>query len=133
MGITLGTIISNSVNSLINSGYIVTGYNSNEVYLSDVNYFNVTWPEATLFYNRGYLEGSLFSAATPSFDMSRYNYLYSELTVKYGRPITTNTLSNGGLTCTWWGNGNSYLTLSYYPEYISGSGTFYFTTLATGR
>ena len=133
LGVALGTVISNSVNSLINSGYYVSGYNSNEVYLNDVNYFNMNWPNATLYYNRGYLEGSLFSAATPSFDMVRYNYLYNQLTAQYGRPVTSNTLSNGGMTCTWWGYGNNYITLSFYPEYIYGSGTYYFTTLAVGN
>ena len=133
LGITLGSIISNSVNTLINSGYNVAGYNRNEVYLNNVNYCNVNWPNATMFYNNGYLQGSLFSASTISYDQSRYNYVYSYLTSLYGMPVSIQNLSGGGLTCTWWGYNNTYLTLSYYPEYVNGIGYRYFTTLATGN
>lgn len=133
LGLAFGTMLSNSVNSLINNGYYVSGYNTNEVYLNDVNYLNINWPNGTLYYNRGYLEASMFSAATPSFDMTRYNYVYNTLVSLYGRPVTTNTLNTGGMSSTWWGYNNNYMTLSFYPEYLSGVGTYYFTTLTVGN
>ena len=133
LGLTLGAVISNSVNSLINSGYAVMGYNNNEIYLNNVNYCNVNWPNATMFYTGGYLKGSLFSSSTMTYDQSRYNYLYNYLTGLYGLPVATQSLSGGGYSCSWWGYDNTYMTLSFYPEYIPGVGTRYFTTIATGN
>lgn len=133
LGITLGSLLAHTVNSLYQSGYNVTGYTSNEVYLNNVSYANVNWPNATLYYNNGYLQCSLFSTSSLSYDPSRYNYVYNTLTGWYGLPVSNQSLSNGGMSCTWWGAGNTYLTLSYYPEYVSGYGTRYFTTLAVGN
>lgn len=133
LGITLGSLFANTVNSLYNHGYNVTGYTSNEVYLNNVNYFNVNWPNVTLYYDKGYLMGSLFSSSSVSYDMSRYNYVYRAIAERYGMPYTVQTINNGGIMATWWGAGNTYITLSYYPEYISGLGTRYFTTLSTGN
>lgn len=131
LGLTLGSLLSNSINSLFNSGYNVTGYTNNNVYLRDVNYCNVTWPEATLYYNNGYLQGSVFSASSYAYDPTRYNYVYNYLTTHYGMPVSSQNLSAGGMSCTWWGGSNTYLTLSFYPETTYG-GIRYFTTLSTG-
>lgn len=131
LGIALGSMLSNSINTLFNNGYSVTGYTNNAVYLSNVYYCNVTWPEATMYYNNGFLNGSLFSASSYTYDPSRYNYVYNYLTSHYGMPISSQSLSNGGMSCTWWGNNNTYMTLSFYPEYSYGS-TRYYTTLSTG-
>lgn len=133
LGVTLGTLLSNSVNALFNSGYHVSGYTNNAVYLRNVPYCDVDWPEATMYYKNGYLEGSVFSASTNYYDPTRYNYVYSNLTARYGFPVASQNLSGGGMSSTWWGVGNSYITLSFYPEYISGVGTRYFTTLSTGN
>lgn len=132
LGLTLGAILSNSVNSLITGGYHVSGYNNNEVYLNNVNYCNVNWPNVTMYYNNGRLRGSLFSSSSISYDVSRYNYLYSYLTSMYGMPISSQNLNGGGMACTWWGYSDTYLTLSFYPEYVYGLGNRYFTTLSTG-
>ena len=132
MGLTLGAVFSNAINSLINSGYNVVGYVDNEVYLTNVSYCNVSWPNATMYYDKGYLYGSLFSSSTYSYDMSRYNYVYSYLTSRYGSPVSSQNISGGGVSCTWWGSGDTYLTLSYFPEYVNGN-LRYFTTLSTGR
>ncbi len=133
LGVTLGTLLSNSVNYFYNNGFNVAGYTSNEVYLNNVNYANVMWPNATMYYRNGYLQGSLFSAATPGYDPTRYNYVYNYLSSQYGAPVSTSNLASGGMTCTWWGNGGSYITLSFYPETVYGAGTRYFTTLSTGN
>lgn len=132
LGITLGTIMSNAVNALFNQGYHVAGYTPNEVYLNNVNYCNVIWPNATMFYDNGLLRGSVFSNSTLSYDYSRYNYVYSYLTSMYGPPVSMQSLAGGGMSSTWWGSGNTYITLSFYPEYVNGVGTRYFTTLSTG-
>ena len=132
LGITLGSLISSSVNSLLSYGYDVTGYNPNEVFLNNVNFCNVNWPNATMYYKNSFLCGSLFSASSISYDQSRYYYVYNYLTSLYGYPVTVQNLNGGGTACTWWGYNNTYLTLSFYPEYIPGAGTRYFTTLATG-
>ena len=131
LGIALGSVISNSINSLYNSGYNIAGYTNNEVFLNNVNYCNVSWPNVTMYYNNGYLQGSLFSASSYTYDPSRYNYVYSYLTSHYGMPVTSQSISNGGMSCTWWGSNNTFLTLSFYPEVTFG-GTRYFTTLSTG-
>ena len=132
LGLTLGALFSNSINSLFNSGYNVTGYTSNEVYLNNVTYCNVNWPNVTMYYNNGFLCGSLFSTSTYVYDLSRYNYLYSYLTNLYGYPVSSQNMSAGGKSCTWWGNNNTFMTLSFYPEYINGN-VRYFTTLTTGN
>lgn len=133
LGLVLGSAISNSVNWLLNNQYVVAGYNANQIFMNNVNYCNVVWPNVTMYYNNGFLQGSLFSASTISYDMSRYNYVYNYLTGMYGLPVTTQSLNSGGISCTWWGYDRTYLTLSYYPEYVSGLGIRYFTTLSTGN
>lgn len=132
LGVALGTYLSNSVMSWYNGGYNVTGYTNNEVYLSNVEFLNISWPNATMYYRNGILKGSLFSAATYSYDPTRYNYAYSMLTSRYGMPVTSQVLSGGGMSSTWWGYNNTYLTLSFYPETTYGYGTRYYTTLSTG-
>lgn len=133
LGLTLGTLFANSINSLFNSGYNVAGYTNNEVYLNNVNFCNVNWPNATLYYNNGYLAGSVFAYSTISYDPTRYNYVFNNLCAQYGAPVSNQTLNNGGMSSTWWGTGNSYVTLSFYPEFVSGLGTRYFTTVSMGN
>ena len=132
LGVALGTMLSNTVNTWYNYGYHVAGYTDNAVYLNNVNYCNVNWPNATMYYKFGCLTGSLFSSSSLSYDMSRYNYVYSMLMSQYGAPVSIQTLSGGGTSATWWGYNNTYITLSFYPEYVAGLGMRYFTTLSTG-
>lgn len=133
LGVTLGTLLSNSVNYFYNNGYNVAGYTNNEVYLNNVTYANVMWPNATMYYRNGYLQGSVFSAATVGYDPTRYNYVYNYLAGQYGAPVSTSTLASGGMTSTWWGYDGRYVTLSFYPENVYGAGTRYFTTVSTGN
>ncbi len=127
LGITLGTAIDLSINSLLNAGYNVTNYGSNVIYLSDVPQMNLMWPNAALYYNNGMLCGSQFTYTSPYYDMSRYNMLYNQLTGQYGVPIQqTNT--GGVLSSTWFGAGNRFVTLEFNPL----SGQFY-TTLSFGN
>lgn len=133
LGLTLGAVLSNSINYLFNNGYHVSGYTSDRVYLNNVNFCNMTWPDVTMYYNNGYLQGTLFSNYSVSYDPSRYNYAYSYLTGLYGYPVSNQNLSQGGMSSTWWGRDNTYITLSFYPEYIAGYGVRYFTTISMGR
>ena len=133
LGIALGTMLSNSVNYLINNGYHVSGYNNNAIYLNNVMAYGVNWPNATMYYNNGYLQGSLFSTSTYSYDMSTYNYVYRNLMSAYGMPVSTQSLSNGGVSATWWGSNNSFVTLSFYPQPVQYGGLRYFTTVSTGN
>lgn len=132
----LGASWASTLNN-IQTRYNYGGYYNNEVYLSNVSYCNVNWPNVTLYYSNsypyGYLEGCMYSASSISYDTSRYNYVYNYLTNMYGFPYGTQNLTGGGMSCTWWGTNNTYMTLSFYPEYVPGVGTRYFTTLVTGN
>lgn len=133
LGITLGTAIANSLNPLINSGYTVSGYTKNEIYLNNVMFSNLSWPDATMFYTNGYLVGSTFAYSSSVYDTSRYNYVYSTMMNEYGAPVSIQSLNNGGTSATWWGYDNRYITLSFYPEYNSYGYLRYYTTVTLGN
>ena len=133
LGLTLGSLFSNSINYLFSQGYNVTGYTSNQVYLNNVMAYGINWPNATMYYSNGFLTGSLFSTSSVTYDMSTYNFVYSSLMAHYGMPISTQVLSGGGLSATWWGAANTYITLSFYPQVSSYGQVRYFTTLSTGN
>ena len=128
LGIALGTAITASINSLVNSGYTVSSYGNDVVYLNDVPQLNYYWPDAALYYNNGRLYGSQFTYSSPYYDMNRYNTLYNTLMMQYGAPVQ---VVNNGPVCsaTWYGAGNRYVTLSFNSGY---SGQFY-TTLSFGN
>ena len=128
LGVALGTAIGVSINSLVNSGYTVSSYGNDVVYLTNVPQMNYTWPDAALYYNNGILSGSQFTYATPYSDMGRYNSLYGMLTSQYGVPVQT--MNQGGImSATWFGPANRYVTLSFNSQY----GGNYYTTLSFGN
>ena len=49
LGVALGTAISVSINNLLNSGYTVSSYGDDVVYLQDVPQMNYSWPDAALY------------------------------------------------------------------------------------
>ena len=114
--------------ALVNSGYTVSSYGNDVVYLNDVPQLNYYWPDAALYYNNGRLYGSQFTYSSPYYDMNRYNTLYNTLMMQYGAPVQ---VVNNGPVCsaTWYGAGNRYVTLSFNSGY---SGQFY-TTLSFGN
>ena len=65
LGVALGTAIGVSINSLVNSGYTVSSYGNDVVYLTNVPQMNYTWPDAALYYNNGILSGSQFTYLSP--------------------------------------------------------------------
>lgn len=133
LGISLGTALNISINALINSGYNVSRYGNDAVYVTNVPMLNMTWPDAALFYNAvGGLCGSRFIYSTPFYDMTRYNSTYSILMNQYGAPMSVQTTS-GGVEATWWGTGNQFIRLAFGPQYISNGDMRYFTTLSFGN
>lgn len=131
--VNLGWTIANSINALINNNYNIAGYTDDCIYLTNISMFNQIWPNVTLYYDNGYLDCSLFSFASNIYDPARYYYVMNTLTNTYGAPISTQTLSGNGMCATWWGYNNTYIRLSFYPEYVPGTGTRYFTTLSLGN
>lgn len=124
----LGTAIGVSINSLVNSGYSVSSYGNDVVYLTNVPQMSYNWPDAALYYTNGVLTGSQFTCPSPYYDMSRYNSLYGMFTSQYGMPVQT--VNQGGLiSATWFGAGGRYVTLSFSSQY-NGS---YYTTLGFGN
>lgn len=133
LGITLGSAINYSLDRLLGAGYNVLGYVADAIYLSNVPMFNYTWPNATMYYNDGCLYGSEFTYSTPGFDRSRYTMIYNELVRQYGAPVSVQNNGNYDMSATWWGNGNRYVTLSYYTDYAYNGAVRYYTTLSFGN
>ena len=133
LGITLGTALNLSLDYLFNSGYSILGYGNNQVYLSNVPIYNYTWPSATLYYGSGGgLQGSEFVYSSPGYDISRYNALYSQLVRRYGSPVSVQD-TYGGVTATWWGYNNGYITLSFFNDTANNGTSRYYTTLSIGN
>ncbi len=128
LGVALGTAIGASINALVNSGYNVSSYGNDVIYLSNVPQMNYTWPDAALYYSNGVLTGSQFTYPSAYYDMSRYNRLYNIFTAQYGMPVQT--VNQGGImSATWYGPANRFVTLSFNSQY---GGNFY-TTLSFGN
>lgn len=133
LGVTLGTALNLSLDYLFNSGYSILGYGNSEVYLSNVPIYNYTWPTATLYYGTGGgLQGSEFVYSSPGYDISRYNALYSRLVRQYGSPVSVQD-TYGGVTATWWGYNNGYITLSFFNDTAYNGTSRYYTTLSIGN
>lgn len=133
LGIALGTTVNLSVNALINSGYAVSAYNNNTVFVNNVPMLNLMWPDAFLFYNdTGGLCGSRFMYTTGYYDTSRYNSVYGSLVRAYGTPVSVqNTVA--GMEATWWGTGNQFIRLSFVSQFDGYSSPNYLTTLSFGN
>ncbi|MDE6368339.1 MAG: hypothetical protein K2K94_03795, partial [Muribaculaceae bacterium] len=132
LGVTLGSAINISINALINSGYNVTGYGNDAVYIANATMLNMLWPDATLFYNNGGLYASEFVYSTPIYNMSRYNTTYRALVRNYGNPISSNNVG-GVITTTWWGPGGQFINLSFQNAIAGNGATRFFTTLSFGN
>lgn len=129
----MGTALNLSLDYLFNSGYSIMGYGNNQVYLSNVPVYNYTWPSATLYYGTGGgLQGSEFVYSSPGYDISRYNALYSQLVRQYGYPVSVQD-TYGGVTATWWGYNNGYITLSFFNDMAFNGTSRYHTTLSIGN
>lgn len=127
LGLTLGTSIGLSISALANSGYSVSSYGDDVVYLNNVPQMNYNWPDAALYYTDGRLCGSQFTYATGYYDMGRYNALYNTFVSRYGAPVGYSN-TGGTVTANWFGADGRYVTLSF----ASTNGAYY-TTLSFGN
>ena len=127
LGLTLGTSIGLSISALANSGYSVSSYGDDVVYLNNVPQMNYNWPDAALYYTDGRLCGSQFTYATDYYDMGRYNALYNTFLSRYGTPVGYSN-SGGSVSANWFGADGRYVTLSF----VSANGAYY-TTLSFGN
>lgn len=132
LGVTFGTTLSLSLNALVNSGYTITGYGDDMVYLSNVPQLNLIWPDATLYYGNGGLASSQFVYYTPYNDLSRYNTAYTRLVNLYGAPINV-TNSGVQLSASWFGQNGQFVSLAFSPQYASDGSLAYYTTLSFGN
>lgn len=132
LGISFGTALNVSLNTLSCNNYCIDGYADNRVYLRNVRALDLMWPDATLFYTDGYLASSSFSYSTPYYDNARYNSVYNNLVGLYGMPVATRNINNGW-SATWWGYDNRYITLEFQPLYSAAGGLRYYTTLIMGN
>lgn len=132
LGVTLGSAINISINALMNSGYNVTGYGNDAVYVANASMLNMLWPDATLFYNNGGLYASEFVYSTPVYNMSRYNSTYRTLVRNYGNPVSS-TNNGGALTTTWWGPNGQFINLTFQNALSGDGSTRFYTTLSFGN
>ncbi len=133
LGITFGTMISNSIYALCNSGYTVSAYDSDNVYVQNVNMYGVTWPTGALYYNSTGLYSSQFEYVTNSNHQRIFNIASSNITARFGRPLSTERTSNGASSTWWGGDSQGYITLSYSMGYTSYGSIEGYTTLTIGN
>lgn len=126
LGVAIGATLASSLNTLATSGYTVSNYGSDVVYLSNVPQMNLMWPDAAMYYNNGMLCGSQFTYPTSYYDMSRYNSLYNRFVQLYGAPVSTAN-SGGIVSATWFGGDNRFVTIEFNGSYGN-----YYTTLSYG-
>ena len=132
LGVAFGTAINLAINQLINSGYNVSGYNSNTIYLTDVNQAGYFWPDATFYYNGGgCLDRSQFYYTSPYNDCSRYGALYNAFTARYGYPVNVIN-SPANMSATWFAPDRGYITLQFGPGAAMSLPGRFVTTLTVG-
>lgn len=132
LGLTFGSLINAGLNSLANAGYAIAGAIDNAIYLDNVSHYGYTWPQTTVYYNNGAMNGVRFQYGTPVPGMSRYDSVYRQLCSLYGNPVER-TVTDGVTAVTWWGGGGTdYVTLQYGPGAAPGGATQYYTDLIYG-
>ena len=130
LGIQFGTVFSVSINHLFTYGYNIDGYYDNVIYLRDVPMLNYNWPNVMLNYAPGGgLASAMFSNSFAFRDLAMYNRLYNTLCGTYGSPVDARTTPYEGTVSWWGGEGQGYVTLTYYTDQ---NGRFY-TNLTIGN
>ena len=130
LGIQFGTVFSVSINHLFTYGYNIDGYYDNVIYLRDVPMLNYSWPNVMLNYAPGGgLASAMFSNSFAFRDLAMYNRLYNTLCGTYGSPVDACTTPYEGTVSWWGGEGQGYVTLTYYTDQ---NGRFY-TNLTIGN
>lgn len=133
LGIALGSAINYTLDQLFNSGYYVTGYTNNAVYLNDVLMLNLVWPNVTLQYNHGRLIGSEFVYPSAYYNTDRYYQAYNRLQSSYGVPVSMDYLAGGGMQASWFGYDGRYVTLTFQGGTAMDGQIRYYTTLSFGN
>lgn len=133
LGISFGSAINISINALVNSGYSVSGYGNDAVYVTNVPMINLMWPDATLYYGNNGLYASEFVYSTSYYDVERYNLAFNSLVRNYGQPFDVDYGIGGAMTASWWGNGNQFIRLTFNSGIAANGGTRYYTTLSFGN
>lgn len=133
LGIALGSAINYTLNQLFNTGYYVTGYTQNAIYLNDVLMLNMVWPNATLQYDRGLLTGSEFVYPSPFYDTDIYYRVYNTLQSSYGIPASMEYLAGGGMQASWFGYDGRYVSLTYQSGTALDGQMRFYTTLSFGN
>ena len=121
LGIQFGTVFSVSINHLFTYGYNIDGYYDNVIYLRDVPMLN--------YAPGGGLASAMFSNSFAFRDLAMYNRLYNTLCGTYGSPVDARTTPYEGTVSWWGGEGQGYVTLTYYTDQ---NGRFY-TNLTIGN
>ena len=130
LGIQFGTVFSVSINHLFTYGYNIDGYYDNVIYLRDVPMLNYSWSNVMLNYAPGGgLASAMFSNSFAFRDLAMYNRLYNTLCGTYGSPVDARTTPYEGTVSWWGGEGQGYVTLTYYTDQ---NGRFY-TNLTIGN
>lgn len=131
LGITFGSVINASINALLNSGYSITTYDNNTVYMQNVAQFGITWPTVALYYGSAGLYSSQFEYVSTYQSQNVFNSAYANICRTYGNPISQN-IGRATATATWWGgDANGYITLNFGSNY-SNYGPQFYTTLTMG-
>lgn len=130
LGVTVGMSLNNAIDQLLYGGYAVVGYNRNEIFMSNVSMYNYNWPDATIYYNGNSLAGSRFYYSTIGYDTYRYDQMYNYFVGYYGQPVAYNRTAEG-MSVTWYGRNNQFITLDFGPQ-LTDAGRRYFTTISIG-
>jgi hypothetical protein len=93
----------------------------------------VTWPTGALYYNSTGLYSSQFEYVTNSNHQRIFNIASSNITARFGRPLSTERTSNGASSTWWGGDSQGYITLSYSIGYTSYGSIEGYTTLTIGN
>lgn len=133
LGLTFGSLIDYGLQTLINAGYTIAGYQNDAIFLNNVNIYGLRWPQATVYYGSSGMNGALFQYRSYSLKANPYNKVYRQLKRKFGNPVEEYT-GGSSQSATWWGgNESGYITLSTSPEIDDSGNEVYETNLTYGN
>ena len=132
LGLCFGYPIYDCIDILTGRGYIIDGYNANEVYLRNIRSLGFDWDDVILYYDNGGLANISFYNSVSNYSSRRYDGVYRELCRLYGTPAISSR--NGvALSASWYdGGGKNFITLSLNFEKAFGGSNRYFTSVTFG-
>ncbi len=132
LGLAFGTLIEYGINSLINGGYNVSGYQNDAIFLSNISLMGYRWPQATVYYSTNGMNGALFQYRCSSWSASPYDKVFRELCQSYGQPVEIHN-NGANRSATWWGGNDGYITLTAEGGYDNVGMPYCDTNLIYGR